>query len=317
MADETAGDPMGSLKWTRKSTHKASRELKRRKISASPRTVARLLKKQLHFSLKVNRKLIAATQDPNRDRQFKYLAKMNQRFAAVGEPSISVDSKKKELIGNFYNAGRAWRRQADKVGDHDFRSTATALATPYGIYDVRANHGLVVVGTSHDTPEFAVDNIVCWLKSSGATRYPDMAALLILCDSGGSNGYRCRAWKYAIQQRLCDAFGIAVTVCHYPTGTSKWNPIDHRLFSHISTNWAGKPLRSLETMLKYIRTTKTQTSLKVRARLNKKKYITRIRIDDDQFAEINLRRHKVLPEWNYTIYPTDHVWNSKSTLSKK
>jgi len=316
MADDTAGDPMGPLKWTRKSTRKTSRELKRRKISASPRTVARLLKKQLNFSLKANRKAIAETQHPDRDRQFKYIAKMNKRFAAIGEPSISVDSKKKELVGNFYNRGRAWRRHADKVSDHDFRSTANAIATPYGVYDLHANHGFVIVGISHDTPAFAVDNIACWLKSLGTRRYPEIKELLILCDTGGSNGYRCRVWKYAIQQRLCDAFGISVTVCHYPTGASKWNPIEHHLFSYISDNWAGIPLRSLETVLKYIRTTKTQTGLKVRARLNKKKYFTRIKINNTQMAEINIRKHKVLSDWNYTIYPTGCVWNSKSTSKK-
>lgn len=310
MAGDTAGDPMGPLKWTRKSTRKASHELKRRKISASPRTVARLLKKQLQFSLKANRKAVAETQHPNRDRQFNYIAQMDQRFAACGAPAISVDSKKKELIGNFYNPGRAWCRHAEKVSDHDFRSAASAIATPYGIYDVRANHGFVIVGTSHDTAEFAVDNIACWLKSSGVRRYPTIKELLIFCDTGGSNGYRCRMWKHAIQERLCDAFGIAVTVCHYPTGASKWNPIEHRLFSYISDNWAGRPLRSLETMLKYIRTTTTQTGLRVCARLSRKKYLTRLKVDDDQMAQINIRRHKVLPDWNYTIYPTGNMWNS-------
>jgi len=317
MASDTAGDPMGPLKWTRKSTRKASRELKRRKISASPRTVARLLKMQLSFSLKANRKTIAETQHPDRDQQFNYIAKMNEHFATLGEPAISVDGKKKELVGNFYNPGRAWRRHADKVSDHDFRSTATAIATPYGIYDVQANHGFVVVGTSHDTAEFAVDNSACWLKSLGPTLYPQLKELLILCDTGGSNGYRCRVWKYALQQRLCDVFGIAVTVCHYPTGASKWNPIEHRLFSHISGNWAGIPLRSLETMLKYIRTTETQNGLKVRARLSKKKYFTRVKIDDEQMTEINISRHHILPEWNYTIYPTATMWNSKSACSPK
>lgn len=317
MAGDTAGDPMGPLKWTRKSTRKASRELKRRKISASPRTVARLLKKRLHFSLKVNRKAIAETRHPDRNRQFNYIAKMDKRFATIGEPLISIDSKKKELIGNFYNAGRAWRRDAEKVSDHDFRSTASTLAIPYGIYDVRANHGFVVVGTSHDTAEFAVDNIAWWLKSSGARRYAEIKELLIFCDTGGSNGYRCRMWKHTIQERLCDAFGIAVTVCHYPTGASKWNPIEHRLFGPISSNWAGVPLRSVETMLNYIRTTKTQTGLRVCARQSRKKYRTRLTIDDDQMAQINITRHKVLPDWNYTIYPTGSVWNSKPICSQK
>jgi hypothetical protein len=309
MDDETAGDPMGSLKWTRKSTRKASGELKRWRILASPRTVARMLKKLLHFSLKANRKAIAETQHPDRDRQFKYLAKMKKRFEAIGEPSISVDTKKKELIGNFYNSGRTWRRQAEQVGDHDFRSTAIGIANPYGIYDWRANQGLVVVGISHDTAEFAVDSIVCWLKISGCILYPEIKELLIVCDTGGSNGCRTRVWKYAIQQRICDVFNIAVTVCHYPTGASKWNPIEHHMFSYISDNWAGEPLRSYETMLKYIRTTTTQAGLKIKARLSKKKYPIGVKINDVQMAEINMQRHKVLPEWNYTIYPTGYRWN--------
>lgn len=316
MADETAGDPMGSLKWTRKSTRKASRELKRRKFSASPRTVARLLKKGLRFSLKGNRKTIAETQHPDRDQQFKYIANMKKHFENIDEPAISVDTKKKELIGNFYNHGRVWRRQADEVGDHDFRSTAVGIANPYGIYNWRANQGLVVVGTSHDTSEFAVDCIGCWLKTSGRILYPDMKELLIVCDTGGSNGCRNHIWKYAIQQRLCDVFSIAVTVCHDPTGASKWNPIEHQMFSFISDNWAGKPLRSYEIMLKYIRTTTTLTGLKITARLNRNKYAVGIKIDNVQMSEINIRRHHVLPNWNYTIYPTGYGWNSKSTWSK-
>ncbi len=230
MADETAGDPMGAFKWTRKSTRKASRELKRRKISASPRTVARLLKKQLHFSLQGNRKAIAETQHPNREQQFQYIAKRRKHFARIGEPEVSVDTKKKELIGNFYNRGRVWRRHPEKVGNHDFRSTAIGIANPYGIYDGRANQGLVMVGTSHDTSEFAVDRIVCWLKRSGRVRYPQSKELLLVCDTGGSNGCRNRVWRYALQRRLCEVFNLAVTVCHYPTGASKWNPIEHHMF---------------------------------------------------------------------------------------
>jgi hypothetical protein len=303
MADETAGDPMSTLKWTRKSTRKISRALKRQKMSTTPRTVARLLK-DLNFSLKANRKSIAETQHPDRDKQFQYIAVLKAQFKSLGEPTISVDSKKKELIGNFYNAGRVWRRQVEKVGDHDFRSTAIAIANPYGIYEVNLNQGMVVIGISHDTPEFAVDSIAYWLKISGLRLYPDMEELLILCDTGGSNGYRARAWKYGIQKRICDIFHIAVTVCHYPTGASKWNPIEHRMFSYISINWAGKPLRSFETMLKYIRTTTTNDNLKVQTKLNKKIYSTGISINEAQIAEINMKRHKVLPEWNYTIYPT-------------
>ncbi len=224
MANETAGDPMRALKWTRKSTRKASRELKRLKIPASPRTVARLLK-DMDFSLKANRKSIAGTQHPDRDQQFKYIAKMKKHFEALGQPRISVDSKKKELIGNFYNPGRVWCREAEPVRDHDFRSAALGIANPYGIYDPSRNDGMVLVGISHDTPEFAVDSIVAWLTTIGIERYPHIEELLILCDAGGSNGYRAHAWKYWLQQRLCNVFNIAVTVCHYPAGASKWNPI--------------------------------------------------------------------------------------------
>jgi hypothetical protein len=311
MADETAGDPMSALKWTRKSTRKVSRELKRQKIPASPRTVARLLK-DMDFSLKANRKIIAGTQHPDRDQQFKYIAKMKKRFEALGQPRISVDSKKKELIGNFYNPGRLWCRDAPAVSDHDFRSAALGIANSYGIYDPCRNDGMVVVGISYDTPEFAVDGIVAWLTTTGMRRYPEIEELLILCDSGGSNGCRAHAWKYWLQQRLCNVFNIAVTVCHYPTGASKWNPIEHRMFSQVSLNWAGKPLRSFETMLKHIRRTTTDTGLKIQARINKKKYVKGIKIDETQISEINIRKHQCLPEWNYTIYPKGYVWSRKT-----
>lgn len=306
MAEETAGDPMGSLKWTRKSTHQASRELKRLKVPASPGTVARLLRASA-FSLKANRKMIAQTHHPERDRQFKYLTKMKQQFAANGDPTLSVDAKKKELIGNFKNAGKLWCREAPAVADHDFRSDADAIVNPYGLYDVQRNSGLVVVGTSYDTPEFAADAIALWLKTPGEKLYPQTKHLLLLADTGGSNGCRARAWKYALQTRICNAFHLAVTVCHYPTGASKWNPIEHRLFGPLSNNWAGQPLRSLEIMLKFIRTTKTKTGLKVRARLNRKAYPKGTTISKAQMARLNLKPHRVLPQWNYTIFPQGDV----------
>jgi hypothetical protein len=308
MEHETAGDPTSHLKWARKSTRKMSQELNRENISASPRTTARLLK-TMGFSLRSNRKTVAGTQHPDRSQQFDYIAQMKNQFASLGEPILSMDSKKKELIGNFANPGRAWGRQAEKVSDHDFRSTALGIGIPYGIYDCQTNEGLVVVGTSHDTPAFAGDALVSWAKNSAPKHYPEIEQLLIFCDTGGSNSCRARAWKYALQKRICDPFQLSVTVCHYPTGASKWNPVEHRLFSYISINWAGKPLRSFETMLKYIRTTTTQTGLKIRAILNKKKYPTGVKIDDRQMSEINLRVHDTLPQWNYTIYPTGRQWN--------
>jgi hypothetical protein len=308
MGDDTAGHPMSSLKWSRKSTYAIRKELEAHAISVCANTVARLLY-ELDFSLKCNRKSIAETQHPDRDQQFKYIAEMKNDFESRGHPVISVDSKKKELVGNFYNHGRIWCRDAELVNVHDFRSAATAIATPYGIYDYHHNDGMTVVGISYDTPEFAVDSIIWWLKYGSIKHYSNIRELLILCDAGGSNGYRPRAWKYFLQKKLCDAFQISATVCHYPIGASKWNPIEHRMFSHISNNWTGKPLRTLEAMLNYIRRTRTDPALKIGARLNKKKYAVGIKIDDDQMSDINIKRHEVLPQWNYTIFPIGHSWN--------
>lgn len=300
MADDTAGDPMGSLKWTRKSTYTISNELQKRKIPASPNTTGKLLKR-LGYSLKANRKAIAETRHPDRNRQFEVIALMKRRFEELGQPIISVDSKKKELVGNFSHPGRTWRIEAEKVYNHDFRSTAIGIANPYGIFEPMTNTGTVVVGVSYDTPEFAVESIILWMRGLGLKRYPSMNQLLIFCDAGGSNSCRARAWKYAIYKKICEAFGITVTVCHFPTGASKWNPVDHRLFSFISQNWAGVPLRSYETVLKYIRSTTTDQGLKVKAILNEKKYEKGVKISDSQISEINIRRHDVLPQWNYTI----------------
>jgi hypothetical protein len=302
MADDTAGDPMGSVKWTRKSTYTISHELHKRKIPASPNTTGKLLKR-LGYSLKANRKAIAETRHPDRNRQFEVIALMKSRFEALGQPIISVDSKKKELVGNFSHPGRTWRIEPEKVYNHDFRSTAIGIANPYGIFEPMTNMGTVVVGVSYDTPEFAVESIILWLKRSGLKRYPRMNELLIFCDAGGSNSCRARAWKYAIYKKICKAFGITVTVCHFPTGASKWNPVDHRLFSFISQNWAGVPLRSFETVLKYIRSTTTNQGLKVKAILNEKTYEKGVKISDSQLHEIKIERHDVLPQWNYIISP--------------
>jgi len=302
MENDTAGNPMSTLKWSRKSTYKISEQLRSRNISISASTTGKLLK-HLDYSLKANRKSIAETQHPDRNQQFEIIAEQKKRFEDLGQPIISVDSKKKELIGNFKNPGKIWRKQYDLVFNHDFRSMAIGIANPYGIYDPRMNNATVVVGTSYDTPAFAVDCIESWLVLSGWHNYSNMKQLLVLCDSGGSNGYRPRLWKYNLYRKICRMHGIAIKVCHYPSGASKWNPIDHRLFSFISMNWAGKPLRSFDIMLNYIRSTTTQQGLKVNAILNEDKYEKGIKISDAQFKEINIDRNELLPQWNYTISP--------------
>jgi len=299
---ETAGDPVSGLKWTRKTTQKVADALKSLGICIGPTTAGRLLKK-MDYSLKVNHKKIGAGNDPDRNEQFEYISRQRKEAAAEGIAVISVDTKKKETVGQFKNPGATWRQQAHRVNDHDFRSAATGMAVPYGIYDDQANRGFVCVGTSYDTPEFAVECIVKWWRDEGRRRYPDTADVLILADGGGSNGFRCRLWKSALQHKLCDRFGVSVTVAHYPSGTSKWNPIEHRLFSEISKNWAGEPLNSYETILKFIRTTKTTTGLKVRSRLMPKQYEKGIRVSDERMAQLNIVGHDTLPKWNYTINP--------------
>jgi hypothetical protein len=306
MKYETAGDPMGGLKWTRKTTRKIARELCSLGIRISANTVRRVLKK-MGYSLRVNRKEIASANSAERNDQFLYMNGIRERFAQEGKPEISVDAKKKELVGNFKNAGALWSRGSIRVNDHDFRSMADGVAVPYGIYERRANRGMVFVGTSHDTPAFAVESIGQWWTLEGMQRYPQADHLLILADGGGSNGARCRAWKEKIQSELCDRHGISVTVCHYPTGASKWNPIEHRLFSAISKNWAGHPLDSYETILNYISTTRTDTGLEVQAHLVAKEYCTGEKVSDERMGQLNLLRHDTLPNWNYTLAPTQNV----------
>lgn len=301
MKYETAGDPMTDLKWTRKTTEKIARELKKLGIDVSAKTVARLLK-ELNYSLKVNRKKIASGASPDRDAQFENIASYRKRCEEQGMPVISVDTKKKELVGNFKNAGAAWNKEAVAVKDHDFRSEGLGMASPYGIYDVQANTGSVFIGTSRDTPQFAVASIEKWWRYHGKRRYGNANELLILADCGGSNGYRCRAWKYHLQQ-FSNRCGISITVRHYPPGASKWNPIEHRLFSQISKNWAGRPLDSFETVKNYIGTTATKTGLAVKAYIDSKEYATGIRITDEQMRQLKIKTHGTLPKWNYTITP--------------
>lgn len=302
MAPDTAGDPMTGLKWTRKTLKKISNKLKSAGVVVSPNTVARLLKK-MDYRLRVNHKKISGSKNPNRDRQFRSIEKTRRNFEKEKLPVVSVDTKKKEMVGSFKNPGSVWTQDPLLVKDHDFRSDAVGMATPYGVLDLQANQGHIFVGTSHDTPYFAVDSLVGWWKKDGALRYSESDRLLVLADAGGSNGYRTRAWKEALQTKLADPFGLSVTVCHYPPKTSKWNPIEHRLFSEISKNWAGQPLESYETILNYIRTTQTKTGLKVRATLVKKNYPTGIKIPESEMNKLNIQSHRVLPEWNYTLKP--------------
>lgn len=302
MEHETAGDPITGLKWTRKTTQKIACELQSLNIFVSRTTVGSLLK-QMNFSLKVNHKKLAANSNNDRDRQFEYIRNQREKFARVGNPVISVDTKKKELVGQFKNPGAAWERAAVAVYDHDFRSLAKGIAVPYGVYNVLANEGHIFVGRSRDTAQFAVDAIERWWRIQGSQQYPTATDLLILADSGGSNSSRSRLWKSQLQQKLCDRHNINVTVTHYPPGTSKWNPIEHRLFSEISKNWAGKPLDSYETILKYIRTTETTTGLKIKAEFVRKKYHTGVKVPESRMRELNIVSHKTFPLWNYTLSP--------------
>jgi hypothetical protein len=306
MEHDTAGDPITGIKWSRRTTRKIAEQLATLGIAVSKNTVGRLLK-GMDFKLRVNRKQISSSKSPLRNQQFLYIGEQRQRLAAQGVPIISVDSKKKELIGAFKNPGAKWDRQPELVKDHDFRSEAKALATPRGIYDIQANRGSVFVGISHDTPDFAVDTIAQWWQCEGRLRYPQAREIFILADGGGSNGARCRAWKKALQDRICNPLGLTVTVSHYPPGASKWNPIEHRLFSEISKNWAGQPLTDLETMLNFIRTTKTKTGLSVSAYLIPETYDTGIKISDQQMRQLNLVKQDTLGLWNYSVRPIPNV----------
>ncbi len=257
------------------------------------------------FSLRVNQKKnsVSSVSPQIRDEQFVYIAGMRESFASRGAMVISVDTKKKELIGCFKNEGRAWSCKPVLVNDHDFRSYADGIAIPYGIYDLQANRGSVVIGTSIDTPWFATDCLALWYAEEGQKRYPDTTELLILADGGGSNRVGSYVWKYGLQTKLCNQFGISVTVCHYPPGASKWNPIEHRLFSAISKNWAGRPLESYETILNYIHTTTTKTGLEVTAYLLETDYEKGMKISEEQKEKIITVPHSVQPKRNYNLHP--------------
>lgn len=295
---------MTGRKWTRMTPKKIANCLHNRlDINVSATTVRRLLS-QLEYSLKGNNKTLSAGSHPDRDKQFVVIENIREQFSKTGDPIISVDTKKKELIGLFKNPGRIWCQEAKKVNDHDFRSEALGVAAPYGIYDVNLNFGIVVIGKSADTPEFAVNSIATWWQHHGRDQYPDSKRLLILADSGGSNGARPRTFKKFLQERIADEYGLEVTVSHYPTGASKWNPIEHRMFSEISKNWAGHPLESFETLLNFVRDTKTETGLRIEAYFDESEYEKGIKVSDKEFKQLNITKNDKLSNWNYTIAPT-------------
>jgi hypothetical protein len=303
LREDTAGDPMGRRGlWTGLRLEQICDRLKQLGITVCPNTVRRLLD-VLGYALHSNRKSLCGPQSPERDCQFRYIQHQRQEFTQSGLPIISVDTKKKELVGAFKNAGRIWSQEALPVNDHDFRSQAKGMAIPRGLYDVLANRGSVLIGTSHDTPEFAVDAIVDWWRGEGRRRYGSTEELLILADSGGSNGARCRLWKYALQEKLVDPYQLAVTVCHYPTGASKWNPIEHRLFGEISKHWAGQPLTDYTHIVRLVGETRTRTGLVVTCTLSDEHYATNIKVSDDHMRTLDYLRHPTLPQWNYTLLP--------------
>ena len=303
MDETTAGDPMSLLRWTSKSTERLAEELTRRGHPISADTVGRRLR-ELEYSLQANLKTKEGSAPPGRDAQFRYINAQVKRFLKRGEPILSIDAKKKERVGAFKNAGRTWRPKGQPyhVNIYDYPSLAVGPAIPYGAYDVQRNEGFVNVGMSHDTAEFAVESLRRWWRLFGRGRYPRAKALLLCADGGGSNGSRNRAWKYHLQH-LADYLGVAITVCHYPPGTSKWNKIEHRMFSFISLNWRGQPLVSYETVVNLISATRTRAGLRVKAILDPHTYEAGIKISDEEMETIRLERHTLHPDWNYTIKP--------------
>lgn len=292
---------MSSVKWLNCRLSDIQEKLGVHRVSKP--VISRLLKAD-DYRLRVNSKQIdAKSQQPERNRQFEYIEEQRKGHDAVNQPRLSVDSKKKELIGNFRNAGQVWCQGAVQVNVHDFKEDAIGRAVPYGLYDPHFNRGTVCVGCSFDTPAFAVDCIALWCASERLERYPTTTKLMIEADSGGSNSARARAWKWHLQEKVADRFGLTITVCHYPTGTSKWNPIEHRLFSEISKTWAGCPLLTFELVAQYIRDTKTATGLAVTAHLIRNEYAKGEKISDEQMASLNIVYHQVCPQWNYTIHP--------------
>ena len=300
---EERGDPMSPLRWTTKSTRRLADELTRQGHPVSAVTVGSLLRAE-GFSLQANVKTLEGRRHPDRDGQFWYISDLVKEHQGSGDPVISVDTKKKEQLGPFANAGRQWRPAGDPTAtrDHDFADADTGRAVPYGVYDLNTDTGWVNVGTDHDTAAFAVESIRRWWTGTGRDTYPGARRLLITADAGGSNSHRARAWKTELAALAAET-GLAITVCHFPPGTSKWNKIEHRLFSHITMNWRGRPLTSHQVIVQSIAATTTRTGLRVHAALDTGTYPTGVKITDQQIAALALHRHDWHPDWNYTLQP--------------
>ncbi len=305
--ETTAGDPMSRLQWTSKSTYRLAEELTRVGHPVDADTVGRLLK-DLGYSLQANVKTKEGGSPPERDAQFRYINAQVKRFLRRGWPVISVDTKKKERVGAFKNPGKTWRRKGHPraVQMYDYPRLGVGPAIPYGAYDIDKNQGLVNVGMTHETAEFAVASIRRWWQQFGRRQYPRAAGLLICADGGGSNGSRNRAWKFYLQA-LADRLGFPITVCHYPPGASKWNKIEHRMFAFISLNWQGRPLVSYETVINLISRMTTRTGLKIKALLDNRDYDPGVKISDQDMARLQITTHTTYPQWNYTIVPRRRV----------
>ena len=299
----TRGDPESPLRWTCKSIRQLAKELTRKGHQTSHRMVAALLR-EMGYRLQANRKTIEGKQHPDRDAQFKYINQKTQKQQRAGQPVISVDTKKKEKVGDFKNAGREWHPQGhpEKVRVHDFIDKELGKVAPYGVYDLTKNNGWVSVGIDHDTAAFAVASIRKWWRKMGRPAYSKASHLLITADSGGSNSARSRLWKVELQ-KMANQTGLTITVCHFPPGTSKWNKIEHRMFSFITKNWRGKPLVDRATIVNLIGSTKTEGGLKIRCELDTHNYPKGIKVPDDQLEKVKLKKHKFHGDWNYTIYP--------------
>ena len=299
----TRGDPQSPLLWTSKSTRHLAEALAQQGHQVSHHTVARLLE-DLHYRLQANRKTQEGSSHPDRNAQFEHINKQVQAFQKRGQPVVSVDAKKKELIGDFKNAGREWHPQGQpvKVRSKDFVDQHLGKGIPYGVYDITANNGWVRVGMDHDTAQFASESLRRWWQQMGSRVYPKAKELLVMADAGGSNGYRIRLWKVALQE-LADAIGLRISVCHFPPGTSKWNKIEHRMFCHITENWRGKPLVSRAVIVNLIGNTKTRTGLTINAELDENAYPTGIKVSDAELAAVRIKRAKFHGDWNYTISP--------------
>jgi hypothetical protein len=313
--NSVAGDPMGGMKWTRKTLRWIKEKMQVAGFPGSISTFRKYLKK-LGISMKKNIKSKTTQQHPDREKQFQHVNSVKADFLAKNAPVISIDTKKKELIGNFKNDGSTWCKEARRTLDHDFPSLADGRLIPFGVFDLKENRGHVYCGTSRETGEFAGDALLTWWQESGQETYPEAQELLILCDCGGANGYRSRLWKWELQTKMADQFGLAVHVCHYPPGTSKYNPIERKLFSFITKNWAGEPLTSYEKALGFISSTKTEKGLEVTAQLIDNEYQKGIKVSDEQMESLNISHHETCPRWNYILHPRINPLKASHVVKK-